>query len=121
MSSAHRGARSTMTMRAYVERNATSATDAYGHPGVPVFESLSTTPCRVWSKDRKETNDENKFALIEDIRCAMPIGTDVTELDQIASIRDRLDAIIWAGPLRIDTIQHKHTHIEMKLKRVQSS
>lgn len=121
MSAVHQGARSTMTMRAYIERNATVTTDDYGHPGIPVFEALSTTPCRTWSKARKETNDENKFAMIEDIRCAMPLGTDVTELDQIASIRDRLDAIIWAGPLRIDTIQHKHTHLELTLTRVQSS
>ena len=120
MTAAAQGARKMMTMRALVQRNATSTTDVYGHPDAPSFAALATVACRVWSKNRKETVDGSKHALIEDIRCQMPLGTDVTELDRISAVQDRLGAEIWAGPLRIDTIQHKHTHIEMALLKVGS-
>lgn len=50
----------------------------------------------------------------------MPLGTDVTEDDRIAQITDRQGSVLWAGPLRIDAIQHKHTQIEMDLQRITS-
>jgi len=113
-------ARLEMTMRAFVERNGTVTSDAYGHPEAPVFATLATVPCRVWSRTRREVNDTKKFALIEEIRCAMPLDADVTEDDRIANIQDRLGATIWGGPLRIDAIQQKHTHVEMDLRRIES-
>lgn len=113
-------ARTIMTMRADVERNDTATTDAFGHPDAPNFSALATIPCRVHSKSRTERNDTRKTAIVESIRCSMPLGTDVTELDRIAQITDRLGAVLWSGPLRIDTIQHKHTHIEMDLRRIES-
>ena len=113
-------ARMQMTMRALVERNGTATSDAYGHPDVPVFATLATVPCRAWSPSRREVNDTKKFALVEEIRCAMPLDADVTEDDRIASIQDRLGVTIWDGPLRIDAIQQKHTHVEMDLRRIQS-
>lgn len=120
MTAAAQGARKMMTMRAFAQRDGTSTTDAYGHPDGPSWATLATYPCRVWSKSRKETVDGRKYALIEDIRCSMPLGTDITEKDRLSSVKDRLGTVIWAGPLRIDTIQHKHTHLEMALLRVQS-
>ncbi len=113
-------ARTQMTMRAFVERNGTSTTDNYGHPEAPAFATLATVPCRVWSKNRREVNDDRKYALVEQIRCAMPLDADVTEKDQIASVKDRRGTVLWSGPLRIDTIQHKHTHMEMNLRRIES-
>ena len=114
-------ARTMMVMRATVERDNSSTTDAYGHP-VPEtwLAHIASQPCRVWSSSRREVNDNRKEVLIESIRCAMPLGADVTEADRITSIKDRRGAELWAGPLRIDTIQHKHTHVEMDLTRVQA-
>ena len=109
-----------MTMRADVERDATTTTDPYGHPDAESFAALATIPCFVTSKRRTEQNDDKKTALIEDIRCSMPLDTDVTELDRIAQITNRLGTVLYTGPLRIDTIQYKHTHIEMNLRRIQS-
>ena len=113
-------ARMQMTMRAFVERNGTVTSDVYGHPDTPSFSTHATIVCRVWSRSRREVNDTKKFALVEEIRCAMPLDADVTEDDRIASIKDRLGVVIWSGPLRIDTIQQKHTHIEMDLRRIES-
>ena len=114
-------ARMQMTMRAEIERDGTITTDAYGHPEVPAFAALATVACRIWSNSRREINDTKKYALVEEIRCAMPLGTDVTEKDRIALVKDRLGVTIWDGPLRIDAIQYKHTHVEMNLRRIQTS
>ena len=109
-----------MTMRAVLERNGTATSNVYGHPEAPVFANLATVPCWVWSKDRREVNDTKKFAMEEQIKCGMPLDTDVTELDQVTQIENRLGVVLYSGPLRIDTIQYKHTHIEMNLRRIQS-
>ncbi len=111
-------ARTIMIMRAEVERDSTGSTDPYGHPETANFETLATIPCRVYSKTRREINDDRKFVLIEEIRCMMPVGTDVTELDRINRVTDRLGVEIFAGPLRIDTIRRKQTFITMVLKGV---
>ncbi len=112
--------RTIMTMRADVERDATATTDPYGHPDASSFAALATIPCRVWSERRREVNDDKKFALIEQLRCTMPLDTDVTEDDRIAQVTDRLGVVLFAGPLRIDTIQPRSMHIEMNLRRIQS-
>lgn len=113
-------ARTQMVHRAYIERNATATTNAYGHPEAASFAALSTTPCRFWSPRRRELVDGKKTVLIEQLRCAMPLDTDVTELDRIATIRDRQAAVILTGPFRIDAIQYKHTHLEMDLRRIEA-
>ncbi len=113
-------ARTQMTMRAFIERDNNESTDPYGQAGAPNFTALATIPCRVWSRSRREHNDNRKDARIEEIRCGMPLGTDVTELDRIRRVNDRAGNIIWEGPLRIDAIQFKHTHIEMDLRRINS-
>ncbi len=113
--------RTQMTMRAIIARNSTITTDAYGHPEAPSFATLGDPiPCRVWSVNRREVNDTRKFVLEEQLRCGMPLGTDVTEDDRITEIKDRLGVVIWAGPIRIDDIQHKHTHLEMDIRRIES-
>lgn len=109
-----------MTMRAVIQRNTTATTDGYGHPEAPTWGAHGTFACRVWSKNRQEENDTKKTALVEDLRCSMPLDADVTEDDRIQNITDRQGVVLWAGPLRIDTIQNKHTHIECALRRVQS-
>ena len=113
--------RTRMTMRAVIARNSTSTTDAYGHPDAPVFATLGDPiPCRAWSVNRREVDDTRKFVIEENLRCAIPLGTDVTENDRITQIQDRLSVVLWAGPWRIDDIQYKHTHLEMDLRRVES-
>jgi len=113
-------ARTMMTMRAYLERNGTATTDTHGHPEAPAWATLATVACRVWSKTRRELVDGKKVAVAEQIRCGMPLDTDVTELDRIASIKDRQGTVLWQGPLFIEAIQHKHTHLEMDLRRVEA-
>lgn len=114
-------ARTQMTMRALVQRNGTSTTDSYGHPEAASWSThIAAQACRVWSRTRREVVDGEKTALVEQIRCAMPLDADVTEDDRIFSVSDRQGTVLWSGPLRIDAIQHKHTHLEMDLRRIES-
>lgn len=106
-------------MRAVVERNTASGTDAYGHPVPPVFGPHATLPCFVWSTQRRTVADGDKTALVEDHRALFPLGADVTEADEIASVTDRRGAEILSGRFRIEAIQRKHTHLEAALERVQ--
>ncbi len=114
-------ARTLMTMRADIERDGTATTNARGHPDPPVYAShLTGLASRVYSKRRQEVVDGRKEAMVEEIRMIVPVGTDITELDRVANVKDRLGVVIWAGPMNIRAIQHKHTHLEMELQRVQS-
>ena len=111
-------ARGRMTMRAVVERDTSSGTDAHGHPIKPSFTALATVPCFVWSKQRREIVDGSKIAIIEDLRALFPLGADVVAGDEIASIDDRRGAELLAGRFQIETVQRKHNHLEAALERV---
>lgn len=111
--------RGTMTMRADVERNTASGTDAHGHPVAPVFTALATLPCFVWSTARREVADGGKTALVEDLRAMFPLGADVAEGDEIAKVTDRQGTVLLTGRLRIAALQRKHRHLEAALDRVQ--
>ncbi len=111
-------ARGRMTMRAVVERDTASGTDAYGHPVKPSFTALATLPCFVWSKQRREVVDGIKTAIIEDLRALFPLGADVVAGDEIASIDDRRGNELLAGRFQIETTQRKHDHLEAALERV---
>ena len=111
-------ARGRMTMRAVVERNTASGTDAHGHPVKPAFTTLATLPCFVWSKQRRDVVDGSKTAMIEDLRALFPLGADVVAGDEIARINDRRGDQLLAGRFQIETTQRKHDHIEAALERV---
>lgn len=106
-------------MRADVERNTASGTDAWNNPVAPSFTALGTYPCWVWSKSGREIVDGEKTAAVEDLRIMLPLGTDVREDDEIARITDRKGTELIPGRLKIDAPpQRKHRHIEAPLQRV---
>ncbi len=113
-------ARGRMTMRADVERNTASGTDAHGHPVAPVFAAHETIPCFVWFNSSRDVVDGDKQAIIKDARAMFPLKADVTEADEIASIKDRKGNVIIAGRFSIDAIEPKHDHVEALLERVHS-
>ncbi len=105
-------------MRAAVERNTASGTDAHGHPVAPAFTALATLPCFVWSRQRREMIDGKVSAIIEDLRAIFPLAADVQARDEIASIQDRRGAVLIAGRFKIEPVQRKHDHLEAALERV---
>ena len=107
-------------MRALVERDTASGTDAYGHPVKPVFTTLATLACFVWSKQRREVVDGGKSAMVEDLRAIFALDANLAEGDEIASVQDRLGVVTLSGRFQVEAIQRKHTHLEAALLRVQS-
>lgn len=106
-------------MRAQVERNTASGTDAHGHPVAASFSAHATLACFVWSKTGREIVDGEKIASIDDMRAMFPLDADIEEGDEIASVTDRQGTEIIAGRLRIDAPpQRRHRHLEAVLRRV---
>ncbi|MDA2936832.1 hypothetical protein MYX75_01030 [Acidobacteria bacterium AH-259-A15] len=108
-----------MTHRADLERDTASGADAWGNAPIPTFTALATVKCFTWSRTRRERIDEDKTVVIEDMRTIMPLGTDVTEKDRIASIKDRAGTTIFSGPLGIAAVQKHRTHLELTLDRIE--
>jgi len=107
-----------LTMRAAVERNQASGTDAWGQPVAPDFVPLATLPCFIWSNTAREVAD-GKVAAIEDLRGLFALSADIAEEDEIAQVTDRRGAVIIPGRLRIEgPVQRKHTHLEAALRRI---
>ncbi|KKN39097.1 hypothetical protein LCGC14_0746930 [marine sediment metagenome] len=126
MSTVGSRARARMINRAVLERNSTSTSNAYGHKEAPSFSTLGDPiPCRIWTRargdNRREINDTRKFAMEEKLFCSMPVGTDVTELDQVTEIQDRLGVVLYPGPFRIDTLRFRNTHLTLELRKIKSS
>lgn len=113
-------ARSRMTHRAVVERNAATGTDAWGQPLAPAFAAHATLPCFAWSKSRRELVDGVKTAMVEEHRALFPLDADLVEADELASVTDRRGVQILSGRFRVDAIRRVHDHLEADLKRVQS-
>lgn len=110
-----------LTMRATVQRNTATGTDAHGNPVVPVFAEIATSPlaCFVWSNTSRELVGDDRTAMIEDMRAMFKLGADIAEGDEIASVANRSGVAIIPGRLRVEgPVQRKHTHLEAALKRV---
>ena len=56
--------------------------------------------------------------VIEDLRALVPISTDLTESDRVARIEDRLERILFAGPLRIEAVRRMPRHQELMLEKI---
>ena len=109
-----------LTMRAAIERNGASGSDAWGNPVAPVFASTGAAlACFVWSVSASQVVDGEKTAEIESFRALFALGADVQPGDEIASITDRRGTVIIPGRMRVEPpVQRKHTHLEAGLRRI---
>lgn len=114
-------ARSRMTQRALVERDTQTESSDSGNPLAPEWEVyLEELPCWLYSSAGREAVDENRTAVVEDIRLMVPMRTDVTERDRINGITDRLGATVLDGICNIRSVLFKRDHMELLLTRVTS-
>lgn len=111
--------RGLMTLRADIERDLATGTDAYGQPAVPAFQShLVNQPCWVWSTQRRVVEGGRKTVMVEDWRALFPIEADVAAGDRITAVKDRLGNTKHVGTFELQTIQPKHRHVEAGLERL---
>ena len=110
--------RLSLTHRCTIERGSSSP-DAWGNPGVPTWSAhLSDQPCRAWATaGREAVTDTTTVVVIEDVRLILPLGTDVTEQDRIASVTYRGETT-QDGPLGIRAVLVNADHIELLLVKV---
>lgn len=93
-------ARGKMTMRATVSRNTNTLKNSRGRPAAPTFGEIGIIPCRAWSKQRRDADDSNKDAVIEDMRAQVPASADVKKGDQLV-ITDRRGLVQFEGPVLV--------------------
>ncbi|WP_339745576.1 hypothetical protein [uncultured Maricaulis sp.] len=105
--------------RAEVERDQATAKDNWGGDVAPDFQPLASLRCWAWSSATREVVDGDKTAVIEDMRVMFALSADIREDDEIAAITNRRGDVIFAGRFRVDgQVEHKHTHLEAALKRI---
>lgn len=108
-----------LTMRALLERNQATGTDAWNNPVAPDWQPAGTVPCFVYSGSTAELADGRKVAEVENLRIMLALGSNVLAGDEIVSVTDRAGTVIIAGRLKIEgPIQFKHTHREAALRRI---
>lgn len=115
--------RSRMTMRATVQRDTATGTDAFGLPNAATFTAhIASLPCWVWTRTGREAEreviDNTKTAILADHNMMVPLGTDITELDQVTAIKDRLGRNIIANTMRIHSVIRRKTHLDCRLEEV---
>lgn len=114
-------ARATMTHRALVERGVSVGTDDFGHPNPPAWDThIASLPCRLWTKSEREIADGNKLVILAVHKLLVPLNTDITESDRIASIKDRLGNTLVGNLMLIRSVIRKETHLELDLEEVSS-
>lgn len=106
-----------MTMRMNAQRNQSNATDADNQP-VESWDTLATIPCYAWMRTVRRVSDENKLASVVLLMVLIPSGTDITRNDRVVDITDRLGAVKFTGPYRLDNDPSRRAdHLELTLRR----
>ena len=106
-----------MTMRAKLERDQETGSDSFNNPLPEDFQALATVSCWAFSKARREVVDGDKTAVLEDLRLMVPLATDVNEKDRVANVLDREGTVLFAGPLRIDSVVRRRRHLELLVQK----
>lgn len=93
-------------------------TDEWGQPGSPDWQQhLGNVPCRAVQEAGREPVDSNRTVVVLDMRILLPLGTDVTERDRVASVTER-GSQLFEGPLAIEAVLTRRTHLELVLQRI---
>ena len=114
--------RGAMTMRAIVERNTASGTDAFNNPVAPVFEAVSSEPipCRAWIRARNTlTLNTEQVVMVEERHAIVPLSADVEIGDRLQNITDRLGNELFPGPLLVEGKLPRSNHYDLLLKVVE--
>jgi hypothetical protein len=119
-------ARSHMTQRAQVERNAASGRDRNNQPEAPNWQPLDLTstyadprlPCFLWSSREREV-DGQVNARIETQMLGVPENAPITPADRIHGIYDRTGTVLDPSIFRILADQRMgRSHRELTLEVV---
>lgn len=112
-------ARSSMTMRAVVERDQASGRSPYNTPAKPDWQVLHTAlPCRLWVHLTNEVPEDHRAARVEDVRCIVPLKSDIRRGDRIVRVEDRRGQVLFVGPFDVEDSIRRPDHLELLLRRL---
>lgn len=108
------------THRTTVQRDANADTlNAVGAQESPAWsDHLTDLPCRAWTTAGREQLDATTSVVVEDTRCIVALGTDVTEQDRLNGVTDKDGNTIIAGLIGIRAVIAHTDHLELMLVRI---
>lgn len=106
--------------RTSIQRDTAAGTiDAGGQSAPPYWQTITSgLPCRAWTNVAREPSDAGKSFVVEDRQVVVPLGTDVTEADQLGDILDRAGMVLFKGPMNILGVLAYPDHLELSLEVV---
>ncbi len=109
-----------LMMRAQLERDQATATDAWNQRVEPDFQPVGAPlACFVWSRSSREDVNSDRSAALEDLRGMFALGADLRAGDELVAVTDRLGFTVHFGRLKLEgPAQFKHTHLEVALRRI---
>ncbi len=109
-------ARTRMIHRIFLQRNAASA-NAYGHKSPQDWQSLATVSGYVWAISESTSNRNENSQASGRYQAIVPLGTDVTEKDQVEKVENRADSPTELfGLMEIDGVIRRKNHIELRMR-----
>jgi hypothetical protein len=114
-----------MKQRARVEREVSPGLDDYNNP-LPAewTEHIAELPVWLYGSTEREAVTEERTAVVTDLRVMAPLSADVTEKDRLGgdgpAVVDRRGSVIEPGPLYVEAVLRKRTHLECMLSKVAS-
>jgi len=107
--------------RVTIERDAKlGSKDAdWGGQQTPEWKThLASLRCRAWTNGAMEPVNDQATVTYEDRRVSVPVGTDVTERDRVADVKDAQGNVIFEGPSNIEGVLRYSDHVELMLERI---
>lgn len=108
-----------MTHRTTILRDQQDDVTSWNQTDEPDWQSAAiNVPCRAFYQNGSETIDGTKTANVDQIGILFPSGTDVKPSDRIGDVTDRLGAVLFRGPHRIESVGYRADHITATLQAV---
>lgn len=106
-----------MVDRATVERDQAVTTDPYGGTSPDWQTHLTDQRCKQWVATGRTAVSEDRTALVEDWKLAVPLGTDVRVGDRVTSIADGSGRQVTGDILYVDHVADKRVQLVCDLER----
>lgn len=81
-------------------------------------DHLTDLPCRAWTSAGREQLDATTSVVVEDMRCIVPLDTDVTAQDRLNGVTDAYGQPIISGLVGIRAVVHRKDHLELFLVQI---
>ena len=103
-----------------IQRDANAGTlNAAGAQESPSWsDHLTDVPCRAWTSVGREQLDPTTSVVVEDMRCVVQLGTDVTEQDRLNGVTDAYGQTVIDGLVGIRAVIARNDHLELILVKV---